>query len=295
MKREQGESCRFSNIEQIPGVSLLEASFVSFSYAPHAHETFAIGQTLSGLQDFVCNGQKHRGSPGTLITINPDEVHDGHSGLETGFAYRMLYIPTTALFSLAKEIWGGQKNSSPYFKGTLHQDKRSVTATSRFFNLLKVQGTEALKLEAALVETLGTLLKHHGECRKVITPPSSRVKIVQDAQEYLRQNLAGDITLKELATRFGDTPYMFLKRFRKVSGMPPHRFQLQCRVEKARRLLLQEFPLVEIAAETGFCDQSHFNRRFREVVGVSPGVYRRAMRKEGKIIHGMGNQGGSHH
>ena len=98
MKKEQKESCRYSKIDQLPEVSLLEAFFVSFSYAPHAHDTFAVGQTLSGFQDFVCRGKEHRGFPGTLITINPDEVHDGHSGLETGFAYRMLYIPAETIF-----------------------------------------------------------------------------------------------------------------------------------------------------------------------------------------------------
>ena len=98
MKREQKESCQYLQIGLLAEVSLPEAFFVSFSYAPHAHDTFAVGQTLSGFQDFVCRGKKHRGFPGTLITINPDEVHDGHSGLETGFAYRMLYIPAETIF-----------------------------------------------------------------------------------------------------------------------------------------------------------------------------------------------------
>ena len=98
MKREQKESCQYLQIGLLAEVSLLEAFFVSFSYAPHAHDTFAVGQTLSGFQDFVCRGKKHRGFPGTLITINPNEVHDGHSGLETGFAYRMLYIPAATIF-----------------------------------------------------------------------------------------------------------------------------------------------------------------------------------------------------
>jgi AraC-like DNA-binding protein len=292
MKKEQKESCRYSKIEQLAEVSLLEAFFVSFSYAPHAHDTFAVGQTLSGFQDFVCRGKKHRGFPGTLITINPDEVHDGHSGLETGFAYRMLYIPAETLFSLAHEIWGEQRHASPYFLETVHRDTGSFLATSHFFNLLKMPGAEAPHLESSLLETLGALLERHGECRKEFNSVPSGGKIVQDAKEYLRHNPAGKVTLDELAARFGDTPYMFLKRFRKITGMPPHRFQLQCRVDLARQLLLQDLPLVEIAAETGFCDQSHFNRRFREIVGVSPGAYRRAVRTKGRIVYGIGNQGG---
>jgi AraC family transcriptional regulator len=96
--------------------------------------------------------------------------------------------------------------------------------------------------------------------------------------DYIRENASANLTLEELAGHFDDTPYVFLRRFRRVAGIPPHRYQIQCRVERARRLIERGMPLPEVALETGFCDQSHLNRRFREIFGVAPGAYGSAMR-----------------
>ena len=55
--------------------------------------------------------------------------------------------------------------------------------------------------------------------------------------------------------------------------MPPHLYLTQVRIERAKTLLTEGLPPAHVAAETGFVDQSHFTKRFKRIVGVTPGQY----------------------
>jgi AraC family transcriptional regulator len=84
-------------------------------------------------------------------------------------------------------------------------------------------------------------------------------------------------TLAGLAASAGMSPYHFLRTFRQVAGVTPRQFVLMRRLSAAAGLLrLTHRPVADIAFETGFGDLSTFNRRFRRIMGMTPGVYRRA-------------------
>jgi len=58
-------------------------------------------------------------------------------------------------------------------------------------------------------------------------------------------------------------------------GLPPHAFQLQLRVDRAKTLLAGGVDITAVAQRTGFADQSHFTRILRRSVGVTPGRFPR--------------------
>jgi AraC-like DNA-binding protein len=71
------------------------------------------------------------------------------------------------------------------------------------------------------------------------------------------------------------SPYHFLRVFKQVTGMTPHQFVLRTRLHRAAvRLRRSDESVVSIASETGFNDLSTFNRRFRNIMGCSPSVFR---------------------
>src|SRR5580692_10557583 len=74
------------------GIERLEAHFLGQAFAPHRHDTYAIGVTLAGVQTFRYRGEQRTPLPGQLHILHPDEVHDGGSGTDEGFAYRIVYI-----------------------------------------------------------------------------------------------------------------------------------------------------------------------------------------------------------
>ena len=79
-----------------------------------------------------------------------------------------------------------------------------------------------------------------------------------------------------LAATVGLSTYHFARSFRAALGVPPHEYQLQRRIERARQLLRTRpsLTVAAIAVELGFADESHFRRHFKRVVGLTPGRFR---------------------
>ena len=93
---------------------------------------------------------------------------------------------------------------------------------------------------------------------------------------YLRRNSARRITLEEAAEQAHLSPSYFSRMFRARTGKTFSDYLTRLRVEHAKRLLKQpELDMAQIAAQTGFYDQSHFTRAFKSVTGYTPGVFRR--------------------
>jgi transcriptional regulator GlxA family with amidase domain len=106
-------------------------------------------------------------------------------------------------------------------------------------------------------------------------PPRAKGRVLEYIVTHLNENITND-ALAEVA---GLSVCHFARMFKQTVGVSPHRYVLQCRIEWARELLAgTDMPLSEIAIVTGFSDQSHYTRWFREIIGVTPGSYRWSMR-----------------
>jgi len=95
------------------------------------------------------------------------------------------------------------------------------------------------------------------------------------ACELLHDELAGNVTLDELALAAGVSRHRLSRLFRTAYGMPPHRFQLAHRIRVARRMLERGSAVADVAQATGFFDQSHLHRHFRRTLGMTPARYAR--------------------
>src|ERR1700733_13889151 len=97
------------------------------------------------------------------------------------------------------------------------------------------------------------------------------------AIEVLNEHLDGDLALADLAKECALSAGRFMRAFKRSFGVPVRRYLLYKRVEAAKSLLLHsKDSLLTIALEVGFTDQPAFNRSFHEIVGTSPGRWRRA-------------------
>ncbi len=99
------------------------------------------------------------------------------------------------------------------------------------------------------------------------------------ASDLIAANLDGDLSHAEVARECGLSAGHFARAFRRTTGLPPHRWLLQRRIDKAKALLRETGdPLADIAVQCGFADQSHFTRTFTRMVGAAPGAWRRSVR-----------------
>jgi AraC-like ligand binding domain len=74
------------------GIERMEAHLHGQAFAPHRHDTYAIGITLSGIQTFRFRGERWHCLPGQCHILHPDETHDGGAGTDAGFCYRIVYV-----------------------------------------------------------------------------------------------------------------------------------------------------------------------------------------------------------
>jgi AraC family transcriptional regulator len=95
-------------------------------------------------------------------------------------------------------------------------------------------------------------------------------------EEMIHEKLADDLSLADLAGITGLSKSHFARAFHRSTGLPPHQFQLNARVERAKHLLRRgDLSLTEIGIDCGFKEQSQFIRAFRRLAGVAPGVWQR--------------------
>jgi AraC family transcriptional regulator len=127
------------------------------------------------------------------------------------------------------------------------------------------------------------LLRHytaHGD-RTAATPSPHNItaRQLQRVIACIQDQPGQELTLEDLAQQTSFSPSHFVRLFRRATGESPHQFVLRQRLERARHLLeASDAPMAQVAAESGFADQSHFTRVFKRFLGVTPRAYREERR-----------------
>ncbi|GAB3451713.1 helix-turn-helix domain-containing protein [Actinophytocola sediminis] len=111
-------------------------------------------------------------------------------------------------------------------------------------------------------------------------PPTLTGGRLRRVLAHIGDDLGGDLRLTRLAGVAGLAPHQFGRAFKQATGMTPHQYVLQRRVERAAELLARSaVPIAEVADTVGMSSQSHLTSVFRRVVGDTPHAYRRAARR----------------
>lgn len=253
-----------------PGLERLEAFFTGHAYDPHRHDTYAVGFTVTGAQAFAYRGADRVSTAGKLIVLHPDERHDGRSSVETGFAYRMLYLEPR----LVRDALGGRA-PLPFVDRAVVEDPRLSAGLLQALGDLD-RTLEPLEADAAVLAIAEAL---QALSRVPARAASGRAgKAVERARAYLNAEADRSVESGELEQVSGLDRYELTRQFRRLLGTSPYRYQTQRRLERARRAIGAGSALAEAAAEAGFADQSHMTRQFRAAYGLPPGRWRGMLR-----------------
>lgn len=125
-----------------------------------------------------------------------------------------------------------------------------------------------------------------GSVREVYHHLDNRWKAMDSGIKILADKITShpeqDLPVETLAADIFVSKYYLIRKFRSSVGMTPHQFCIQNRIRKSQGLLDAEKTISRIAAEMGFYDQSHFDKAFRRIVGISPSEYIRSKRQIGQ-------------
>ena len=251
----------------------LTATYITHAFGRHTHEGFAIGVIERGAETFYYRGAIHTAPAGSIVVINPNELHTGQSATDNGWSYRMIYPAADLLARVASEL-AGRPRGIPYFSVPVYQDESVFTAL-RAAHIALEQSHSALERETRLMEALAMLVRRHAEDRPTLAQPGFAHHALHQAQEYLCAHFADDISLEYLARLVYLSPFHLSRLFREQLGLPPHTYLNQIRVNHAKALLNTGLSPTDVAHAVGFADQSHFTKAFKRVVGIPPGQYRK--------------------
>jgi AraC-like DNA-binding protein len=256
---------------ELGNLEILHATYIKHTFARHAHETFAIGLVEAGAGKFYARGTTHTAASSDIFIIHPDDIHDGHATVSTGYTYRMLY-PHPELFQHFGIEPLRSSLQTPFFPHTVIKDKSLYDLLLMLHKLFE-HSSGRLERETVLSQVLTYLLTTHA------TLPTQRQTHVREhhaialVKDYVHAHYDQAVSLDQLSTLTQLHPSYLVRTFHAAMGVPPHVYLNHVRILQAKRLLLDGVPTGQVAIEMGFADQSHLTRHFKRLIGVPPGQY----------------------
>ena len=270
--REHTKFWRASRWRQL---ECLRAEFVRHVYAPHTHDTYAFGVIEQGTEFFRYRGAEHHAPAGSVVMLDPFELHDGRPA-PGGYRYRMMYPSPELMTEVASEL-GGRPHGTPWFSSPVIRDP--LLARSTIAAHAALEGAAGrLAEDTILIEALALLVSRHSESRPAPVRVGPERPVVARLCDYIEAHLGEDMSLARLAEIAGMSRFRVIRVFRRELGLTPYAYVLSKRVTRARCQLAAGGSPADTAYALGFADQSHFTRVFKAMTGVTPARFRDACR-----------------
>jgi AraC-like DNA-binding protein len=247
------------------GIERIEAFFSGHAYDPHRHDTYALGYTISGVQSFTYRGAQADSLAGNAMVLHPDEVHDGRAGAESGFHYRMLYIEPRLISGALRD----RSYALPFLKFAVSSDPALLAALDMALADL-TRPLEPLEQDRIVTAIADALFALDGSlpARRMST---ASARAVDRARQFLDAHFARVVASEEIEAETGLDRYALARHFRTRLGTSPYRYLIMRRLDRAKAAILSGESLAEAAFVSGFSDQSHMTRQFKQAFGLTPG------------------------
>ncbi|WP_026869444.1 AraC family transcriptional regulator [Inquilinus limosus] len=262
-------------LDQRFGVERFRAHFTAHCYERHAHETYAIGLTEAGSQSFTCRGATHSTRPGSVITFNPAEIHDGHATNAEGFLYRMLYVEPETVSAVLDDA-GIRLPWALGFPAILSEDPALAALIARTVDAFAEPGATLARSESLAAMLVALARRLAGAPAPTLLHPGDAA--LARVRDHLHAHLGEDVTVEDLAAVAGLSRFHMSRAFARRYGAPPATYLRWIRLERAKRLLATGEAPAQVAAATGFTDQAHLTRRFKGAYGITPAWFQKAAR-----------------
>jgi AraC-like DNA-binding protein len=256
--------------------------FELYAYAPgpaealpkHVHDEYQFCLSVDFPGEYYYRGTYYPVPTSSLSVIHPGEMHAARDleYRQRSTTFRVVYATPGLLQTVATQV-AGRATSLPFFATPVIVDENLAKLFLRF-HVTRQAAVSRLAWDALLLHVLTQFIQRHADTRPARTFHGRERQRVQRVREYLHEHYAENVALDRLAQIANLSPYYLHRLFCQEVGLPPHQYQTQVRVARAKALLAQGLPISQVALDTGFADQSHLTRHFKRLVQVTPGRYR---------------------
>lgn len=267
-----GERLAVHRAARLPGVELWSVTDSMRHWTMH-HDTFnasliAGSRTLHA--SWIYRGQPRAVLPGDMQLIEPGEVHRT-TGVSEPASFFVIHWQPSVLADAAESL-GVRRGVHWKMPQTDHPDLRAA-----FSGLLAgvLDGEDIAFVEEQFLESTLQVLELCSEQRLPSRPPGSHPAIAK-VRARLHDEFADTLSLERLASEVGLSKFHVARCFKEATGVAPHQYQKLLRLQSARRHIERGACVREAAAASGFADEAHLSRSFRDWLGVSPGLWRRS-------------------
>ncbi|MBS1687445.1 MAG: AraC family transcriptional regulator [Bacteroidetes bacterium] len=250
------------------GLELKEATFKKQCFPSHFHDSYSIGIIEKGIERLSFDNKEVLAHANAVVIINPYDIHANSYYDNDSWKYRAVYVDAAVMIYMQKRL-GIHKHAAPWFPQEIIDDGYLYKL------LLNFHETAKEKKQQELYNALGYLIKKYAVNRKISEAPLPNT--LKDAGYYIQQNYADKLIIDDIAARYGMDKFKFIRLFKKQTGLTPISYLLLERINRAKLLIASNMPIVEIALETGFYDQSHFIHYFKKYIGVAPLTYKQGI------------------
>lgn len=254
----------------LSGLELRRGIAVKTPVPRHWHDEYQFCLVEAGGGELRYRGRDLLNPPQSLFIIQPGEVHSNWA-FEFGCTYRMNFMDADLVRRAAAEVIG-KDFGLPFFPDTVILDRQLINKFVALQSSLE-NPSSTMEREALLADFLSDLILRFSENRNTPHSCGTEQTLVKRACDYINAHYDDNVSLEQLARQVNLSAFHFNRVFSKELGMPPHEFQIQVRIARAKVLLRDGWPIQQVACETGFADQSHFTRHFKRLVIVTPGHY----------------------
>ncbi|KAA1182780.1 AraC family transcriptional regulator [Rhizobium tropici] len=255
----------------VAGIEAVRAE-TDHSFPKHTHDQFGIGIIEAGAQASLSGRGMVRAEAGDVISVNPNEVHDGMPVGESR-AWSMLYFDPLLIGDLMRDIGEGRFGAAEFPSPVIRNSEMAACFKTLFPLVISNAPQDVLLRDGLLLLLVAAVMREGtGGSRDAAVPAA-----ISRARDLIDDDPAAPLTLAELAGLCGLSHFQFLRAFTNATGLTPHAYLLQRRIQEARRLIAAGTSLAEAAFASGFADQSHMTRLFVRNFGLSPGAYAAAI------------------
>lgn len=276
------EKVRWFRPPELPGTELLWVEQSGRLWRVY-HETYTVCAPVAPASEWFYRRRELRTGIGGLMMMEPGELHVTRRMPGGPCDFRVLLLSPILVERAARELG----YPGPVHLRAGHVEHGDVFQALVDFHRSIEQPATILERESRLALCLRHIVGYCAEHSAVVAPKVER-DAVRRARDFIREQYADNIRLDDLATIARLSRFHLLRMFAEEMGLPPHAYQVQVRIGRARDLLAAGVPAAEVALMVGFSDQSHLTRHFKHILGTTPGAYTAAHTPRGFATPSIG-------